>query len=214
MTTASTQELLFSTDWFTQNIPSWTRHLAHLKDRPNVRALEVGSWEGRSACWLLQNILTHPTARLTCIDVFESGGAYTTEISRCFTPLPPDLDIEKRFDRNIRIVGGEVRTLKLKGRSEELLRTLPLHHFDLVYIDGSHMASSTLTDAVLAWGTLRIGSILIFDDYGWNPDDSPERSPKLAIDAFLAVFAGQYDILEHGWQVILRKLPRPASHIL
>jgi len=35
-----------------------------------VTYLEVGVFEGRALLWLLENILTHPTARATCIDLF------------------------------------------------------------------------------------------------------------------------------------------------
>ena len=36
-----------------------------------------------------------------------------------------------------------------------------------VYVDGSHHARDVLQDAVLAWGLLRPGGYMIFDDYGW-----------------------------------------------
>ena len=38
-----------------------------------LHALELGSWEGSSACWLLAHVLRHPSSRLTCIDTFRGG---------------------------------------------------------------------------------------------------------------------------------------------
>lgn len=65
--------------------------------------LEIGSYEGRSAVWFLENILTHPTARIVCVDLF--------------TRLP----FELRFDHNIRISGAGDKVTKMKGRSETVL---------------------------------------------------------------------------------------------
>ena len=47
----------FTQDWFTYNTPLWSRLLAPLVGRP-IRALEVGVFEGRSAVWLLDHVLT------------------------------------------------------------------------------------------------------------------------------------------------------------
>lgn len=64
--------MTFTSDFFKGNIPNWERWLAPFKGQP-VTALEIGSYEGRSACWLLENILTHPDARLLCVDTFTGG---------------------------------------------------------------------------------------------------------------------------------------------
>src|SRR5437868_2701075 len=73
--TRSTPELKFHTDWFDVHIPIWEKCLGSMSGKADLRFLEVGSFEGRSACWLLQNILTHDSARLTCVDIgLESYG--------------------------------------------------------------------------------------------------------------------------------------------
>jgi hypothetical protein len=38
-----------------------------------LNALELGCWEGSSACWMLAHLLRHPASRLTCIDTFHGG---------------------------------------------------------------------------------------------------------------------------------------------
>jgi hypothetical protein len=45
------------------------------------------------------------------------------------------------------------------------LRLLPLNFYDFVYIDGSHLASDVLEDAVLSWAVVQVGDMIIFDDY-------------------------------------------------
>jgi predicted O-methyltransferase YrrM len=43
------------------------RLLAPYRGQP-AKFLEIGSYEGASAIWMLKNILTHPDARITCVD--------------------------------------------------------------------------------------------------------------------------------------------------
>lgn len=59
-----------SEDWFTRNIPIWEVALASYKGRLDIHYLEIGAFEGRSGMWMLDNILTHPSSRMTVIDPF------------------------------------------------------------------------------------------------------------------------------------------------
>src|SRR5688572_18439210 len=59
-------------DWFSQHIPVWEAHLAPLRER-EAHALEIGSYEGRSATWLAWNVLRHYSSSLTCIDPCDNG---------------------------------------------------------------------------------------------------------------------------------------------
>ena len=62
----------FTSDWFTSSIPPWRRHVVPvLAGRENVRWLEVGTHEGRSALWTLDNVLTGRGSSITCVDKWE-----------------------------------------------------------------------------------------------------------------------------------------------
>ena len=63
-------ECKFEFDWFSPNIPSFDKHLKHLRGTP-CALLEIGCHEGRSSTWLLQNIASNEAARLLCIDLYE-----------------------------------------------------------------------------------------------------------------------------------------------
>ncbi|VTR94238.1 Uncharacterized protein OS=Pirellula staleyi (strain ATCC 27377 / DSM 6068 / ICPB 4128) GN=Psta_1297 PE=4 SV=1: Methyltransf_24 [Gemmata massiliana] len=184
----------FTEDWFTYNVPVWQRVLAPLVGKP-VRALEVGVFEGRSTVWLLENVLTHPDASLTWIDTFGGGTEHAGA----------DLSgLEARFRANTERFGK--RVTGHVGRSQDVLRGMSGELFDLIYLDGSHEAPDVLADAVLAWSLLAPGGLLGFDDYGWRMFPEPERCPALAIDAFLGVMRGQFETLERGYQIWVRKL--------
>lgn len=88
----------FTTDWVTQFVPSWTKHvLPVLAGRPGVRWLEVGSFEGRSALWTLDNVLTGPGSEITCVDLWQRMWLQKS-------------DFEQRFDEN---VAGRTNLVKL-----------------------------------------------------------------------------------------------------
>lgn len=77
-----------------------------------------------------------------------------------------------------------------------------------MYVDGSHLAPDVLTDAVLAFRAVRPGGLIVFDDYELAAGCGAEPSrddPKIAVDAFLACFAGQVEVLHKGFQVIVRR---------
>ena len=43
-----------------------------------THVLEIGSWEGRSSAWLLEQLLTHPRSTLTAIDYWQ--GVHTDQV--------------------------------------------------------------------------------------------------------------------------------------
>jgi hypothetical protein len=76
----------FTTDWFSVNIPKWSLALANLKDKPDICGLEIGVYQGRSVCWLLENIFTHETAKLDAVDTFSGNieNVNATELSSLY----------------------------------------------------------------------------------------------------------------------------------
>ncbi len=173
----------FTSDWFSNHIPHWTHFVRPLAGQP-LSVLEVGSYEGRSAVWLLQNILTHPMSRLTCIDRWT------------------DTKVQQRFRFNVAETGRSESVIEGQGDSAIALRNLA-GPFDLIYIDGSHEARDVLTDTTLCWTILKPGGLLIFDDYGWN--GSVEFPPRSAIDVFLQLWMTQIEVLYKGYQVFVRR---------
>lgn len=192
----------FKYDWFTGNIPGLTKVLERFKGKEHVRALEIGPFEGRSTVWFLENILTHGSSTIQCIDHFEGGKDHEhfgVDISGA----------EARFAENTRSFYGQVRLLKRP--SWKALRMLTcmenFEYFDFVYIDGSHLAQDVMEDAVLAWRMMKpTGSIIIFDDYLWKNMPEPLDNPGPGIDAFLSIYKGKYKELMRGYQIAIEKL--------
>ena len=192
----------FSNNWFAHAKPVWSQILAQL--RP-VKMLEVGSYEGQSACFLIETQGAQNTCELHCIDTWEGG----IEHDGAQMPL-----VEQRFLKNTKAAcqaaSHHVDLHIHKSRSDFALAQLFVQgyeaYFDFIYIDGSHQAPDVLADAVLAFRLLRVGGIMAFDDYLWaeNLPGGPDliRMPKPAIDAFINLHFRQ-----------LRVLPAPQRQI-
>lgn len=157
---------LWTTDWTTRHAKQWLEWLADLVGKPNVAALEIGAWEGRTTQWLCERVLTGPGSR---IDVIDPWVGYERA--------------ERVFDRVTR--GLPVR--KYKGGSHEILPMLAVdrRRYQLIYVDGSHHPASVLHDFVLAWSLLCRGGLLIGDDYGRTSRRMPVAA-RVAIDAWLS----------------------------
>lgn len=182
-------------DWFDRHAEAWREHLAPLFGA-RVRALEVGSYEGRSACWMMDNLLTHPGSTLTCVDCWDGKDAALGQKT---------LDAERRFDANLAPHAGRVR--KVKSRSLPALAGLLAAgeggSYGLAFVDGEHEGLAALADLLLCWELLAPGGCLVFDDLRWE-SDSVRVLPREAWKAFLAM-RPRLELLHEHRQGVARK---------
>jgi predicted O-methyltransferase YrrM len=167
---------ILNEDWFSHNIPIFNDNLAYFKNKP-VNFLEIGSYEGRSAIWMLENILTNENSHLTCVDPGYSGGS---------TNLRNNLATFK----NITIIEEPI---------EQYCKFLLLFgiQYDFIYVDGDHKSDSVYFDSIIAYELLKQGGILAWDDYLWK-DDKDNESVKFGIDKFLN--RKKMKVIHNGYQ--------------
>src|SRR5579863_1022332 len=178
----------FSVDWFSPFADVWRALFQRFLPGPK-KILEIGSYEGRSTTWLIENAFPrHATGDLYCIDTWQGS----VEHDRNAMP-----DVERRFDHNVDTAKGRcpgISVHKIKSASQVALKRLSLEghggSFDFVYVDGSHQAADVLTDLVLAFELCRVGGLITCDDYLWSFGQNPLLTPKVAIDAFTNCFTG------------------------
>lgn len=175
--------------------PNWERWLGHLKGQPHVAGVELGTFEGDSALWMLTNIFTHSTSTYTCVDTFEGSEEHHLAGIDC-----SDLEsvTEERLSsfENVQIY----RMLShefLKGATGKI---------DFVYIDAAHDSMNVLRDSVLAFEILKDGGTMIWDDFTWSVYPDAIDCPKLGIESFLNCYARRLEIVGMGYQVCARKV--------
>lgn len=187
---------IYTSDWFSTNIPIWTLFLNKYKNKEHLQFLEIGCFEGRATIWLLQNILTHSTSTITCIDTFEGSIEHKERDNIEYTIY--------NFLHNIKNYKNKINIII--NKSQVFLKQIKNEIYDFIYIDGDHNSWSVLEDAILSFSVLKIGGIIIFDDYLWKHFDNEIYNPQIAIDAFLNIYQNKIKILYINYQVIIEKI--------
>jgi predicted O-methyltransferase YrrM len=185
----------------------WDQILGQLQPK---RALEIGSFEGQSACYLIKEIGAQRAGEVHCIDTWIDTREYA-HVKMA--------EVEKRFLKNtqeaLQLTHHRVDLTIHKSQSDIALAQLLANghggYFDFIYIDGSHQAPDVLADAVLAFRLLRQGGVMAFDDYLWSEvlPGGPDllRMPKSAIDAFINIHIRQLRVIMAPlYQLYIEKL--------
>ena len=190
----------FTQDWFSEKNPEkvviqFEEFLSEFKGKPCM-FLEIGSFEGMSTIWMLENILTEESSQIFCIAAWAewTGDAFV------------------RFVSNINKTGFRNKVHIVKGDSSEELRVFPNHYFDFIYVDGNHDEKAVIKDAIGSFRVLKRGGIIAFDDYllgvrypNSHGSKAMNGSAKKAIDYFIETFKDELDVIHNDYQLWIRK---------
>tara|TARA_B100000035_G_scaffold235371_1_gene203623 strand:- start:4956 stop:5627 length:672 start_codon:yes stop_codon:yes gene_type:complete len=172
------------------------KHLDPIFEKFSIQTiLEIGSFEGQSACYFSKKITN---GEIHCLDTWK-GDEDLREKKMDFNI------IERNFDKNIKLaneINPSVNFLKYKNESYKQLSKFIAqgkeNFFDLIYIDGAHDSQNVLFDAVTSFKLVKEGGIIVFDDYLWeNKDKNIINSPKFAIDSFVNIFSNKIYVIRH-----------------
>lgn len=189
----------FTHDWFSWAPPVWEQIFKQMDCKKDF--LEIGSYEGRSTVWLVENALDEG-GRITCIDTWEGGEEHVNgEMNGA----------KERFDSNVALLKEkfpERSVCPWKSTSTAALARIIEEgpDFDFIYIDGSHIAKDVITDACMAFNVLKVGGVMVFDDYNWGEPIPETHKPKMAIDAFLNIFQEQIHVINKSYQVAIQRM--------
>ena len=184
----------FSSDWFSMHIPIWSEVVLPALPSGPCRCLEIGTHEGRSAIWILQNI----------VDLFPGG------YLQCVDPLPDEvyevwLQNMQSLPRFPIVSLCRLPFEEWYGQRRVVLGA-GLERFQFIYVDGDHHASSVMVDTCLSFKLLCPGGVMVMDDFLWRDRSWPDqKQPGRGIEAFLSAHVGEYTLLHRGYQVIIKK---------
>lgn len=207
MSTTNQQEYKFSSDWFSPNAKTLKAVIEYVKPQ---RILEIGSFEGRSTVFFLEEALKHQqNVEIFCIDSWKGGAEHQDSWNMG--------DVENNFVHNTALAlqkfpQGKIH--KLRGYSHEkmieLLAAGLKGYFDYIYIDGSHEAPDVLFDALLAHRLARVDGIITFDDYLWSPDKMGEEKHYMLVKPAVDHYVNTYQQKLH----VVQNLPLYQLHII
>jgi hypothetical protein len=187
-------------DWFSTGVAVqlFAQGLGEFQDKP-VNFLQIGAYTGDASEWLLHNVLTHEDSKLTDVDTWSGSD------EQAHHPLNWD-DVEAFYTNRLQhhIDAGQLR--KIKSTSAEYFANHD-DMYDFIYVDGDHTGIGVLADGMDSYDCLKVGGILAFDDYGWNPDKLERHlTPAPAIDAIASLYVGKLQTIYTGYQVWFRKI--------
>jgi predicted O-methyltransferase YrrM len=185
----------YTNDWFDHQLRYFNSILEEFKGK-DVKFLEVGSWEGRSTCWMLDNILTSKDSSITCIDSWQGGWEHSEHDMA---------EVERRFLSNISENSDRVEVVKALSKQGLISIHDRVEHYDFIYIDAGHTMLDVMTDGILAIDLLKPGGIMAFDDYGWGGDQPKHLVPQVGIDALVMALHEKVEVIATGYQIWIRK---------
>lgn len=143
-------------------------HLGHLKEKDNLKILEIGSCEGQSTLWFIKNLLIGNNSKITCIDLHGEKGWYNDINNNLRINI--DKTTYEVFKSNILDKYSDKVDYHRK-KSCDVLPTLERKYFDLIYVDGDHSFEGCYSDGKLSIPLLKNDGIIMFDDY-WESNTS------------------------------------------
>jgi predicted O-methyltransferase YrrM len=181
-----------STDYFSINAYYWD--LIINKNFKEFSYLEIGSWEGNSASYILKNF---KTKKVFCVDVWDTNNDSPKEEER------------SRFESFIfNLKEFKERFSFFKGTSDEFFKNNE-QLFDVIYIDGWHEAPQVYKDINNSWDSLNVNGIIICDDYFYGDikDTHNKNLPANAINKFLLEKENKLKVIcVNNTQIFLMKI--------
>lgn len=202
----------FTFDYFKSQEYNWW-HVLHkwymnyhrpykVKPKAGVRILEIGSFEGSSSVWFIEEMVARYGCELHCVDRWLDINPVEDMVPGSATSKKAQsrgatmVRAEDRFEENINIAKAKYlkkKDYKLvktwKGDSTSQLCKIHQTHgdrsFDIIYVDGSHEQNQVMIDALLSYKLLDYGGLIVFDDY--QNSVFPEGSVRVAVDNFFAM---------------------------
>ena len=199
----------FTENWFTDDGLVILNDLDVTKE---LHILEIGSFEGKSTVWFLENILQNKNSTITCVDPWMNYSQDQDSLNSYFKG-ENEWDLINRktkeiFLHNIVESGDSGKVTIRQGFSDKVLPCLITEQkmYDIIFIDGNHTAPYVMMDSVMSWPLLKKGGIMIFDDYNWELDNPPTLRPKESVDYFMLSFSDYIKEIYCDYRRMIKKI--------
>ena len=180
----------FNTNWF--DCSELKRNIMRYFDGNNkINILEIGSYEGASACYLSDNLLNHTESRMICVDPFCVEDKTT----------PVHETTKSLFLENISKCKNYNKMEFKEMFSKQFFEENRIRDFDLIYIDGSHLDDDIRLDFEGSLEIIKEGGIIWMDDYGGGHGGCIKR----CIDKLYEENRDKVEMIHQGYQIAFRK---------
>ena len=130
-----------------------------IEDKP-INYLEIGAFYGGNLVSVAESYAKHPWSKMYVIDPWETYEDYHEYENINFD------NVYKSFCDNTEHFKDKL--VVTRGYSYDELPKFQNDFFDMIYIDGNHDYAYVLADAILSFAKLKVGGVMIFDDYDYD----------------------------------------------
>ncbi|KAI9715663.1 MAG: hypothetical protein M1812_005815 [Candelaria pacifica] len=171
-------------DWFDIVREEWEVRTQPLRGQ-KLQILEIGSFEGASTKWMLDNLMDHPESSLTAIDTFQGSMEHKEGTDAVDKYGLSSLDDCFRANVSKSKHPDKLHVMKMQSHKALLEPRNEARQFDFIYVDASHVAIDVLHDAVNCWSLLKTEGTMVFDNFSWKAYLQDCYNPRIAIEAFI-----------------------------
>lgn len=178
----------FTEFWFDASELKQNLHKFVSNDEVN-NFLEIGSYEGASACFISDNFLDSKGSTIVCIDPFDMSDSTS----------PVYAEMKKTFTRNV-INSKNWTKIRLRQMYSNDFFNENKNTYSFIYIDGSHIPEDIKSDFLNSLKIIRLNGIIWLDDY------ASSQPVTEVIDSIYNDNKDSLEIIHKGYQIAFRKL--------
>ncbi len=157
-----------------------------------MTCVEVGCFEGQGSMILCKKLCTQSESILICIDPFDEEYVKGSKEMSFW-----DNACKGQYERFVQNTQG-LQIKVLRGKSEEKIPEILDNSIDFAYIDGDHRPEEVYKDAINIFSKMKIGGIILFDDYLWSVNGI---FTKPGIDKFISEMGNKIQIIFSSYQL-------------
>jgi len=184
----------FGRDWFYKSeIYQNAKFFLGKENRKKFKMLEIGSFEGLSTTFFIDNFLGKSDSTLTAVDPFilYSENDHISllnhkQIKNFFYNIS-----QSKYPEKVQYI----------GLTSDHFFEVNKNKYNFIYIDGMHTKEQIPKDIINSWNSLLIDGIIWMDDY--LGDNS---KLKKSFDQTIASLKGKYEVIHRGYQIAIKKL--------
>jgi len=179
----------------TDNLSNSLKLLYPIIPQSKMICVEVGSFEGEGSIIINNYLCNNNDSKLYCIDPFDDEYVKGNEKMSFW-----DSECKGQLDRFRNNTKNFSKIIECKEISDTMIPKLEENNIDFAYIDGDHSPEQVYKDAVNIFKKMKIGGIILFDDYLWEING---MKTKIGIDKFLDEYIGKYKLLFKNYQLAI-----------
>ena len=184
----------YGRDWFYKSeIYQNAKFFLGKASRKKFKILEIGSFEGLSTTFFIDNFLSKSDSLLTSVDPFvlyskndHNSLLEHKQIKNFFFNISQSKYPEK---------------VQYLGLTSDNFFEVNKKKYNFIYIDGMHTKEQIPKDIANSWDSLLINGIIWMDDYLVD-----KGKLKKSFDETIASLKGRHEVIHKGYQLAIKKL--------